>query len=108
MGNILGGQYETPLFTDLCGGINIWKNYYKECISEVKKYEKQHSEIINSPLNQICRAREPLLKNWFGQELSFDEIRKMVLKQGAEYTCMGKIALNHTSNCLILGLITIK
>ena len=103
LGNILGGQYETPLFTDLCGGINIWKNYYKECISEVKKYEKQHSEIINSPLNQICRAREPLLKNWFGQELSFDEIRKMVLKQGAEYTCMGKIALNHTSNCLILG-----
>lgn len=97
----LHAGYETPLFSEICGGIHQWKKNYLECKNIVETYASKNKNV--STLTEIMKSREPLLRKWFGSEMTETEIKKIVIKQGAEYTCMGKIALSNLKNPLILG-----
>jgi len=93
--------YETPLITEICGGKDKWNENYIKCTDRVKSYASDPKNRII--LNKIYSSREPLLKNWFGSEMSIYQIKSIVLKQGAEYNCMGRVVVSNLDNCLILG-----
>ena len=97
----LHAGYETPLFSEICGGVSKWKKNYLECEDVVEIYFSKNENI--NCLTEIIKSREPLLRKWFGRGITEAKLKKMVLKQGAEYTCMGKIALSNLRNPLILG-----
>ena len=97
----LHAGYETPLFSEICGGLTKWTENYLECKNMAEAFASKNENM--NTLAGIVKSREPLLRNWFGSAMTETEIKKTVIKQGAEYTCMGKIALSKLNNPLILG-----
>ncbi len=97
-----GGHLKTPFFTELCGGIEKWKNKHKYFHEMLKNNDYGFSNLNNEKIQTICEARKPLLLRWFG-EISSKKITNVVKFQGAEYATMGYFIEKKFKNSIIIG-----
>ena len=83
-------KIKTPMFTDLCGGLDGWIKINNKNIKKLKKKKFTHSILTHKTIMKIALSRKELYQRWFK---NFDEkkIEETIYSQGAEYASMGEI-----------------
>ena len=95
-------KIKTPMFTDLCGGLNEWIKINNRNLKKLKKKEFINSSLTHEKMMKIALARKELYQRWFK---NFDEkkIEEVIYSQGAEYATMGEIIKKKFKNPLVIG-----
>ena len=95
-------KVKTPMFTDLCGGLDEWVKINNRSYQKLKKKKFVNSILTHEKIMKIALTRKELYQRWFK---NFDEkkIEEIIYTQGAEYVAMGEIIKKRFKNPLVIG-----
>ena len=95
-------KIKTPMFTDLCGGLNNWTKINKKNLTKIKKKKFIKTSLTHEKIMKIATSRKELYQRWFK---NFDEnkIEEIIYSQGAEYASMGEIIKKKFKNPMVIG-----
>tara|TARA_B100000780_G_C21110579_1_gene448779 strand:+ start:660 stop:1847 length:1188 start_codon:yes stop_codon:yes gene_type:complete len=95
-------RVKTPMFTDLCGGLDEWVKINNRSYQKLKKKKFINSILTHEKIMKIALTRKELYQRWFK---NFDEkkIEEIIYTQGAEYVAMGEIIKKRFKNPLVIG-----
>ncbi len=95
-------KIKTPMFTDLCGGLDEWIKINNKNLKKLKKKQFTNTTLTHEKIMKIALTRKELYQRWFK---NFDEkqIEEIIYTQGAEYAAMGEIIKKKFKNPLVIG-----
>ena len=99
--NLFIGHNGKKMFTEYFGGKSIWVKKYKTIHRSISRYftkNKNEYRIITD----IIKSRKKLYFNWY-KTRNFEILKKIVIKQGAEYATMAYLLQKKFGSVIILG-----
>lgn len=95
-------KIKTPMFTDLCGGLDEWVKINNRNLKKLRKKQFVNTGLTYKKIMKIALTRKELYQRWFK---NFDEknIEEIIYAQGAEYAAMGEIIKKKFKNPLLIG-----
>ena len=95
-------KIKTPMFTDLCGGLDEWVKINNRNLKKLRKKQFVNTGLTYKKIMKIALTRKELYQRGFK---NFDEknIEEIIYAQGAEYAAMGEIIKKKFKNPLLIG-----
>jgi len=89
------------MFTEYFGGKSIWVKTYKMIHRSISKYFAKNKNEYRIIVD-IIKSRKKLYFNWY-KTRNFEILKKIVIKQGAEYATMAYLLQKKFGSVIILG-----